>query len=721
MESWILILIIIIPIIIIIGICYKTKCFHLTASWYEREDEEVFREIQNISVKIHPDPDLEDQEDIDPWSQLLEIWTRTCTRERLIFSDEAFEDFLPQIITLMLLYREINVAKHKSKKRSMYKLLKELFYRKLEKSVHFAFRAYCYLGACSKCGTFVMKNNCNAIRAEIKGMLKKDSARYKWFRGELELCTYLENLSQELSAYSSKKHRNEVLRLNLKENGKRLYKGLSLPLQLATQPYIEILRPVHHEAQVLNSAKKVPFAMTWEVLVHTETPTCGDVHLKVQDENDIPNIFHLDSPELADVSSILQHADAYSSKRTSMSKDQLRIHLEQGLDQFASDRSRRESLSRDYASDTEGMAIMPSIVRNISDEEFESISYDSPQIQSKKLSHKRESISGKMSYLELDLRASNTAPINAPQDGGLELPPSPSRSQSAFKLYDSYVDAIADKSALSKEHEDSWTLQTVIFKSGEDLRQEALAYQFTRLFNQIFEMEKVPIELISWPIVPTSSMSGFVDFIRDSQTISNIRKDYGNLHTFWLQQFGPTGSATNELATTKFTHTLAGWSLVTHILNIKDRHNGNIMIVSDGSLTHIDFGFLFTTSPAGNMNFESSPFKLSTDYIQVMGEMKERSKFYILFNDLFRQSFLAIRKHFAKVLLIVDIMIQCPGLDCFQGGRKATINGLKQRMFYGMEDEEQLNRSIDELIQTSLFNPRSYLYDEIQKAQNGVY
>ena len=69
------------------------------------------------------------------------------------------------------------------------------------------------------------------------------------------------------------------------------------------------------------------------------------------------------------------------------------------------------------------------------------------------------------------------------------------------------------------------------------------------VLSQIFEMEKVPIELISWPIVPTSSMSGFVDFIRDSQTISNIRKDYGNLHTFWLQQFGPTGSATNELAT----------------------------------------------------------------------------------------------------------------------------------------------------------------------------
>lgn len=48
------------------------------------------------------------------------------------------------------------------------------------------------------------------------------------------------------------------------------------------------------------------------------------------------------------------------------------------------------------------------------------------------------------------------------------------------------------------------------------------------------------------------------------------------------------------------------------ILLINDlyRHNGNILIDSEGYLVHIDFGFILSTSP-GSLNFESAPFKLT--------------------------------------------------------------------------------------------------------------
>ena len=43
---------------------------------------------------------------------------------------------------------------------------------------------------------------------------------------------------------------------------------------------------------------------------------------------------------------------------------------------------------------------------------------------------------------------------------------------------------------------------------------------------------------------------------------------------------------------------------------VNNRHNGNILIDKEGYIIHIDFGFIFNSSPGG-YNFESSPFKLT--------------------------------------------------------------------------------------------------------------
>ena len=76
---------------------------------------------------------------------------------------------------------------------------------------------------------------------------------------------------------------------------------------------------------------------------------------------------------------------------------------------------------------------------------------------------------------------------------------------------------------------------------------------------------------------------------------------------------GPPASRNHRRATLNFCRSVAAWAVACYLLQIKDRHNGNIMLHAMGHVVHIDFGFLLSCSPGGNMNFESAPFKLTSE------------------------------------------------------------------------------------------------------------
>lgn len=78
-----------------------------------------------------------------------------------------------------------------------------------------------------------------------------------------------------------------------------------------------------------------------------------------------------------------------------------------------------------------------------------------------------------------------------------------------------------------------------------------------------------------------------MECVRDAVTIDELRKKGGTL-----------ASILNSKSKKKnFINSLVGYSLITYFLQVKDRHNGNIMIKSDGSIFHIDYGFFMTNMP----------------------------------------------------------------------------------------------------------------------------
>ncbi|GHJ87912.1 hypothetical protein NliqN6_4314 [Naganishia liquefaciens] len=277
-------------------------------------------------------------------------------------------------------------------------------------------------------------------------------------------------------------------------------------------------------------------------------------------------------------------------------------------------------------------------------------------------------------------------------------------------------------------HLAAWDVLSVIVKTGADLRQEQLATQLIERFGQIWKEEKVDCWVRFFKILITGDSSGLVETITDAVSVHSIKKsEYarriteGNLGNVtlldhYVHTYGEQHSGRFARAQRNFIKSLAGYSVVTYLLQIKDRHNGNILVDRDGHLIHIDFGFMLSNSP-GNMGFEAAPFKLPMEYIEIMGGLD--SPGFARFKQLFKEGFEAARKHSDSILTIVELMQKDSKLDCFAMFGEQTSQHLRDRFQLGLT-QAAVDAYLERLIVSSIGSNWTRLYDSFQYYSQGV-
>ncbi|KAJ7172461.1 kinase-like protein [Mycena filopes] len=265
-------------------------------------------------------------------------------------------------------------------------------------------------------------------------------------------------------------------------------------------------------------------------------------------------------------------------------------------------------------------------------------------------------------------------------------------------------------------HLANWDCVSVIVKTGADLRQEQLAFQ------SIWEEENCACWVRYFRIVITGATSGLVETITDAVSIHSIKKSeyarrltqgrlgHVTLFDHFKNTYGHPSSAKFARAQRNFATSLAGYSIVTYLLQIKDRHNGNILLDRDGHLVHIDFGFILSQSP-GNIGFEAAPFKLPPEYIEVLGGVEAPA--YLEFRRLFREGFEAARKHGDRLITLVELMQRDSTLPCFAAFGEQTANQLRDRLQPAMT-HSLVGEYVDRLIDSSLGSNWTRLYDSYQ-------
>ncbi|KAJ2876947.1 Phosphatidylinositol 4-kinase pik1alpha (PI4-kinase)(PtdIns-4-kinase) [Coemansia aciculifera] len=272
----------------------------------------------------------------------------------------------------------------------------------------------------------------------------------------------------------------------------------------------------------------------------------------------------------------------------------------------------------------------------------------------------------------------------------------------------------------------NWNLLSVIVKEGADLRQEQLALQLIREMQRIWQREQIDVFVQYYRIMVTGEGCGLMETITNTVSVHSIKKEFYSrntgyvgppytLYNYFVTSYGTPDTQRFRDAQDNFMRSLVSYSLITYVLQIRDRHNGNILLDTAGHIIHIDFGFMLYNSP-GSVGFEQAPFKFPMEYVDILGG--RGSAKFVEFRQLLAKAFLGLRKHADNVCLLVEMMLKDSPLPCLGGGA-ATVTALRDRFHLALS-EQQAEELVESLLLSSCDNITTRMYDAFQYYSNGI-
>lgn len=179
---------------------------------------------------------------------------------------------------------------------------------------------------------------------------------------------------------------------------------------------------------------------------------------------------------------------------------------------------------------------------------------------------------------------------------------------------------------------------------------------------------------------------------------------------------------TFEEAQDNFLRSLVGYSLVCYILQIKDRHNANIMMDREGHIMHIDFGFVLGDTPRMSkvpIFSERAPFKLSGEFWEVLGGWNmRRGGLGVRFCKMFEEAFACAANHSEELCSLVEgIMLTLSDNPAYA---RSSANSVRTRLrMIGPRGSVVQQNFIMDLIDKALASWGTSTYDWLQKNMNG--
>lgn len=178
----------------------------------------------------------------------------------------------------------------------------------------------------------------------------------------------------------------------------------------------------------------------------------------------------------------------------------------------------------------------------------------------------------------------------------------------------------------------------VIFKKGDDLRQDLLVQACFYLFNVLWSLSDIDDKpfIHQYRLIPMGPDTGCVEFVQDSES----------LQTFSFEKMWPkyTEEDKSILLRSAAGSYVAGW-----VMGVRDRHQDNMMVQHSNMFFHIDLGHIFNEKPT----IDAPRFSIPTDLKEAMSSQEwER------FKDLCANGFKVLHRNAGMLINLICLMFK---------------------------------------------------------------
>ena len=237
-----------------------------------------------------------------------------------------------------------------------------------------------------------------------------------------------------------------------------------------------------------------------------------------------------------------------------------------------------------------------------------------------------------------------------------------------------------------------------------------------------------------YTIMCVGGEAGLLECLSDAKSVDEVKKrtdGFETLLNYFERAYRPArhgGSSAGgnlisfETAQENFLRSLVGYSLVSYILQIKDRHNANILLDREGHIMHIDFGFVLGDTPKmGKVPLfsERAPFKLSGEFWEVLGGWNVgEGGLGVRFCKMFELAFACASRHADEIAALVESAMMT--LNSNPRSARSIANGVRSRLrMRGAPGSNEQKMFIMNLVNAALTSWGTSTYDWLQRNMNG--